>query len=292
MATYFTGRRELELITVPLDGGKTTMTCRVFEYWEDTDNTTTARCGDPGIIEVRKVVGISERDEAILRTQIESMIGVKGFAELKSGIEASIRKEVNFSIEECTKKISNFSSPECGRKTMFVYQLVREYEFSYAKRYLGWTKTWERKVRERTNVHDFLPDIDDIDERCNCDNPDPPAKYDGMLVLDMGHVSVRAPFRRTPTGIEVRVDTSLLKISASDSTEFLVDIPVAALPEVVRFLGEFESDVIQVQFHEYQAPRHESGHEHVISEGFQMLEVNSPSVEVIQDLIKIQHGES
>jgi len=288
MATYFTGRRELEPIVLPLDGGKTKMTCRIYEYWEDTDNTTTARCSDPGLIEVRKVVGISERDKTVIKTHIESTIGVKDFAKLKSGIEASIEKEINFSVEESTVKTSNFSSPDCGRKTMFVYQLVREYEFFYAKKFLGWTKTWERKIRERTNIHDFLPDIEDHDELCKCDNPEPPTNYNGVLVMDMGEVSMRAPFRRTPDGIEARVDNSLLKISNTDSSDFVVDIPVDALPEMVRFLGEFNSEIVRTEFHEYQSPQFVSGQSQVIGEGFSILELDSLSIEIVEDLTRYQ----
>ena len=225
MSTYFTGRRERDPVKLPFDGG--TMTCRIFEYWEDTDNTTTARCGDPGFIEVKRVVGISERDETVLKTHIESMIGVKGFAELKSKIEDSVSRAVNFSVEQSTTKTSNFSSPDCGRKTMFVYQLVRDYEFFYSKKFLRWTKTWERTIRERTNVHDFLPDIEELDEICKCDDPIPPANYDGMLVIDMDRISVRAPFRRTSDGIESRVDAELWLIKAADlNNGFSLDISV------------------------------------------------------------------
>lgn len=291
MATYFTERRERDQISVVLDGGKTTMTCRIFEHWEDTDNTTTARCGDPGVIEVRKVVGISERDEAVLKTQIQSMIGVKGFAELKSSIESSIKKEVNFSLEESTVKTSNFSSPDCGRKTMFVYQLIREYQFFFSKRFLGYTRTWERKVTERTNVHDFLPDIEEFDELCNCREPPHPTPFDGTLVIDMGSVSVRGPYRRIQNGIEVRVDNALLRIAISDSKDFLVDIPVAALPEMVRLLGEFETETVQAKFYEYQAPQLAPEQSRVIGEDFKMLELDAPSVEVVQDLTKFHEGD-
>lgn len=291
MAIYFTGRHELDQISVLLDGGKSTVTCRIFEHWEDTDNTTTARCGDPGLIEVRKVVGISERDEAVLRTQIQSMIGVKGFAELKSSIESSIKREVNFSLEESTMKTSNFSSPDCGRKTMFVYQLIREYEFYYSKRFLRWTKSWERKIRERTNVHDFLPDIDEFDDICKCDNRTPPAPYDGVLVIDMGTVSVRAPYRISSNCVEAQVDSTLLQIEIAESNDFSVNISVATLPEIVRLLGEFETETVNAKIYEYQAPQVAPERSHVIGGGYQALSDDNSSVEVIVDSNKFQKGE-
>ena len=196
MATYFYGRKEVASFTVPLDKGRASLNCRLYEQWEDTDNTTTARCGDPGVIELKKVVGFSERDLEAFNAVIEGSIGVEGIAQIKSKIESTIEKEISWNVEVSTSKKSTFSSPKCGRKTMFVYQLIRDYEFAFQRRRWGMTKSWERKIRERMNIHDFMPDIEEYDENCNCPNPPAPQKFNGMLVIDMGCVSIRAPYRK------------------------------------------------------------------------------------------------
>ena len=283
MATYFIGRNEVDSFTLRLDQGRSSITCKIFEHWEDTDNTTTARCGDPGVIEEQKVVGITERDEHTLKSSIEGTIGAKGIAEVKSKIEASIKHEVSFHKEESTSKTTTFSSSKCGRKTMFVYQLIREYEFYYSRRKWGFTKSWERKIRERTNVHDFMPDIDDFDENCNCKRPLKPENFDGMVVIDMGNISIRAPYRRVPEGVEVKLESSLLKVSISSSEDFLIKIPVAALPEMVVFLGDITGDSVEAAFYEYKQVlpdvniSFESVHQFEES-----LTLSDPSVEILQ----------
>lgn len=283
MAVYFTGRKEVNSFAIPLDNGRSSLSCKIYEHWQDTDNTTTARCGDPGVIEVKKVVGITERDEQALKSTIEGTIGVKGLAEVKSKIEASVKHEISFQTEESTSKTSTFSSPQCGRKTMFVYQLVREYEFSYSRRRWGWTKSWERKIREKTNTHDFMPDIEEYDESCNCKNPPTPENFDGMVVMDMGNVSIRAPYRKTPDGIEVKLDTSILKVAIKNSEDFLVSIPRAALPEMVVFLGDITDEIVEAAFFEYKQPAHElEVNVEVALQKARAAIVNRPSIEIQQ----------
>lgn len=285
MATYFTGRKEVGSFTMPLDDGKSSISCKIYEQWQDTDNTTTARCGDPGVIEVKKVVGITERDEQTLKSSIESTVGVKGFAEIKSQMEVSVGREIRLHVEESTSKTSTFTSPKCGRKTMFVYQLVRDYEFSYSRRKWGWTKSWERKIRERSNIHDFMPDIEDYDENCNCKNLPQPESFDGMVVMDMGNISVRAPYRKTTEGIEIRLDASLLKISISSSEDFLVKIPTAALPEMVVFLGDLSGDSVEAAFYEYYNPVAEVDKNfEVVREEVRAIMRSTPSIEILSTL--------
>lgn len=284
MAIYFPERREVGSFTIPLESGKASLTCSIFEHWQDTDNTTTARCGDPGTIEVKKVVGMTIRDEQTLKTSIEGTIGAEGLAQVKSNIESSLKHEISFQTEVTTSKVSNFSSPPCGRKTMFVYQLVREYEFSYFRRKWGFTKSWERKIRDKTNIHDFMPDIDEYDESCNCKHPPQSENFDGMVIMDMGSVSIRAPYRRIGDGIEVKLDTStLLKISIHNSEDFLVKIPIKALPDIVVFLGDLTEESVEAAFFEYKQPTHELGAkvENAIHDARASIE-NWPAVEILQ----------
>ena len=233
MATYFVGRKEAASFVISLhDGGF--LNCKIFEHWEDTDNTTTARCGDPGVIELKKVVGFSRRDIETLNSSIAGSIGASGIAQIKSKIESTIQKEISWTEETSTSKTSTFSSPKCGLKTMFVYQLVRDFEFEYQRRTMfNNIKSWERQIRERTNVHDFFPLIEEYNEACNCPSPPKPKNFDGLLVIDMGNVSMRAPYRKTTAGIEVEIDRKVYKISIKNREEFLVKIPAAALPEIV-----------------------------------------------------------
>lgn len=252
MATYFTGRKEVSSFTILLDGARASMTCKIYEHWEDTDNTTTARCGDSGVIEVKKIVGISKRDEQTLKSSIEGSIGVTGLAELKSKIEDSVKRDFNFHTEISTSKTSNFLSPQCGRKTIFVYQLIREYEFLYHQKKWGRMKTWERKIRERTNTHDYMPDIDEFDEVCKCKNPPRPENFDGVMVIDMGNISIRAPYRNTQKEIEVMLETSVLKIPTEGFFKFPLIIPTKILPGMVVFLGDINEDNVEAEYYEYQ----------------------------------------
>ncbi len=259
MATYFSGRRKVVSFPISVDAKNSSLTCSIYEQWEDTDYTTTSRCGDAVEFELKKLVGLSKRDIAALNAAVEGSIGAESIAQIKSKIETTIQKEVSWNVEVSTSKKLTFASPKCGRKTMFVYQLIRDYEFAFRGRRWGMTKSWDRKIRERTNIHDFMSDIEDYDVNCRCPEPQEPRKYDGMMAIDMGRVSLRAPYCKTRNGIEVYVDSTIFKIDAERAQTSLLfpvtipsrELPARELPEIALFLGDISEDQVEASFYEY-----------------------------------------
>lgn len=252
MATYFIGRRRVgSFILYPHSGA--VLSCNVFERWEDIDLSSTARCGVAGSIEVRKEVGLSERDHHTLKVNVEGSIGVEAIASLKSKVEETVGREVNWSLARATTQTFSFTAEKCGRHSETIYQMVREYELSYKRKRFFGSESWERTVRERTQCHDAVPDIEDWDEACKCPKPTR-RDYDGRLQLDMGDLSMRVPFRRTPEGIEINFGGKFGIIQQGSTQEFPDKIPVGFLPEVLRFLGDVRTEYVECIFSPYRDP--------------------------------------
>jgi len=251
MAVYFSGRRQIgSFVLYP--HRRAVLTCEIFERWEDIERGSTARCGAPGSVEVKKEVGLSQRDYETLKTSIEGSIGVQGIASLKSTVEETLGREATWSVSESTTKTFSFNSPDCGRRSETIYQLVREYQLSYRRERLFSTETWERLLRERTQCHDAVPEIEPYDDLCGCPRPARPS-YDGRLVVEMGDSSMRVQYRRTADGVELHFGNSVGSASLNPTQRVRASIPTVFIPESLKFLGAIEGeqvDAIISPYHE------------------------------------------
>jgi hypothetical protein len=255
MAIYFIGRKKVgSFILCPYKNGL--LKCDAFERWEDIDLSSTARCGVAGSIEVIKEVGLSERDYHTLTVSVGGSIGVEGIASLKSKVEETVGREVNWNVARTTKQTFSFTSDKCGSHNETVYQMIREYELSYRRRklfgYFG-LESWERTLRERTQCYDALPEIEDWDEACNCPEPNR-RDYDGRLRVDLGDLGMRVPFRRVPGGIEINFGRKLGIVRHALTGEFHGRVPADLLPDALRFLGDVAGDYMECTFSPYADP--------------------------------------
>lgn len=252
MAVYFSGRKQVGSFSVH-PHKRAVLSCQIFERWEDIECGSTARCGAPGSIEVKKEVGLSQRSYETINSSIAGSIGIEGLASLKSKITETIGREANWSVAETTTKTFAFQSPKCGRRTETIYQLVREYELSYRREKRFSTEAWERLIRELVQCHDAVPEIDPFDEACNC--PPPPRRsYDGRLLVDMGEISMRVSFRRTAEGILINFGRETCRFEDRGDEEFHGTVPTSSLPESLLFLGNIQVDRIEAMFALYEEP--------------------------------------
>lgn len=127
-------------------------------------------------------------------------------------------------------------------------------------------KKWTRTLRESTNTHDGLPDIEEYDERCNCPEA-PPSEYDGRLCFDFGLMSFRVPYHLTRQGFDVQLFERVVSFAFHEdyasgirSLEAGVNIvlPVAAIPEALKFLGDLGAEErVEPRVFKYTEPDHE-----------------------------------
>jgi hypothetical protein len=252
MGIYFIGRRKVgSFILRPHE--RAVLKCDAFERWEDIDLSSTARCGVAGSIAVTKEVGLSVRDHHTLTVTVEGSIGAEGIASLKSKVEETVGREVNWSVAQNTTQTFSFTADKCGRHSETVYQMVREYELAYRRKKLFGSESWERTLRERTQCYDAVPDIEDWDELCNCPKPNR-RDYDGRLQLDLGDLSMRVPFRRTPEGIEINFGGKAGIVQQTAAEGFYGRVPVDLLPAALRFLGDVAGEYVECAFSPYEDP--------------------------------------
>ena len=258
MAKYFDGRREIGEFEQEVENGRGKVHCRIFEEWVDADSSTTARCGADGSCTVERMIGLSEKATSTLKGVIEASIGIKDVAGIKSQIEESIGREVNWSETKRTSKTFPIKAPSCGRSTLTIYELVRIYELSYSKKNWNilsskkWIPGWKRTLREITDNHDGIPEFMPFDEQCNCKeqrNLPPP---DGRVIFDFGLISIRVPYRLTDIGFDVQIMDKIVSLSFTDRQTmvrgldhgFDVTLPVSYIPEPLLFLGDVTSESI------------------------------------------------
>ena len=200
MAQYFEGRKSIAIHCQSVEDGRGRLDWEVFEEWIDIDEGTTARCGMPGSCSVEKSEGISEKATETLKSVLGGTFGVKDVWSVKAELEGAIGREINWNVADKTTKTFQFEAPKCGRYSLTVYRLQRLYVISYfRKRLFSWGgEKWDFKAKhsfvEKTNTHDLMPDIDEIDPVCRCPKPAEPDQIDGYLSFDFGSISFRAPY--------------------------------------------------------------------------------------------------
>jgi hypothetical protein len=255
MAQYFEGRKLIATHGQRVEDGRGRLDWEVFEEWIDIDEGTTARCGMPGSCSVEKSEGISEKATETLKSVLGGSFGVKDVWSVKAELEGVIGREINWNVTDKTTKTFQFEAPKCGRYSLTVYRLQRLYMISYfRKRLFSWGgEKWDFKARhsfvEKTNTHDLMPDIDEIDPLCRCPEPDEPEQIDGYLSFDFGAVSLRAPYLVTPRGFEAKLGNKSIAVDLPQSTSvsdrlergFVTRVPTSMIPEPLLYLGGFET---------------------------------------------------
>jgi len=255
MAVYFRGRRKIGEFLLSPDRGNATLECKIFERWEDIDCSTTARCGAEGECQVSKTEGVSKKTVRTIEDVVESSIGIKDFAELKIQIKDILGKEVNWSHSTTTTKTFPYKAPQCGRCTLVIYQLVREFELAYKrKRLFGADEKWDRLIREDTNCHDALPDVQEFDEICKCQKQNN-RKYDGRLCFDLGDGSFRVPYSLTGDGFDVQIVDKVISFMFDNYSAgmrgfdqgFSISLPVDVVPAPLIFLSDIQDEMVEAR---------------------------------------------
>ena len=254
MALYFSGRKLLKTFSTYAPDERNRIDWRVYEEWRDIDEGTTSRCGIEGTCTVEVAKGISEKSMSIRKEVAGVTLGLKDVWALKYDVEQSIGREINWEVTEKSTKSFRIQPPKCGRSALTVYQLFRVYEFTFLrKKWLTfsedkWVRLPTRRIEERTNNHDAMPDTIESDPACKCPQPQPEPTFDGFMHLSFGTIGMRVPYRETQAGFELQIDRHVIHFGSDDlptlmrSLEDGIDIAVdaALVPEPLRFLGQVE----------------------------------------------------
>jgi len=251
MAAYFAGRKLVKTFTQMSASGRERLDWRVFEEWRDVNEGITARCGNPGSCTVEHTSGLSEKALSTLKDVAGGSFGVKDVWALKLEVEHVIGHEVNWETTRKSSKTFSIQAPKCGRSALTIYQLFRVFEITeFRKKFFTfsdekWMKRPPRTVDEPTNTYDGVPDTIPYDPACGCPEPPTEPRFDGMVCLDFGRISMRVPYGVTQTGLEIQIDTRIVNVTTSDFPALLrgldngleLEVSAAFIPEPLLFVG-------------------------------------------------------
>lgn len=258
MAVYFAGRKLVKTFTQTSASGRERLDWRVFEEWRDVNEGITARCGNPGSCTVELTSGLSEKALSTLKDVAGGSFGVKDVWALKLEVEHVIGHEVNWETTRKSTKTFSIQAPKCGRSALTIYQLFRVFEITeFRKKFFTfsdekWMKRPPRTFDEPTNNYDGVPDTVPYDPACGCPEPSTEPRFDGMVCMDFGGISMRVPYRVTQTGLEIQIDRQIVNVTTSDFPALLrgldngleLEVSAAFIPEPLLFAGAITEQVL------------------------------------------------
>ncbi len=198
---------------------------------------------------------------------IETSLGAVGLAQLKAGIEASLGHEINWNESDTKGYASECQAPKCGRSELAIYELIRDHDVVVYERgfHLFRSNVWDLKssctVPEATGRYAAV-ECESVkwDERCHCPVKEPELAYDGRLSINLGKLSLLAPYAITKDELKIRIMSlvitfPLLKpatVSTALQQGIKLPIDAAFLHPALLFFAELEGDAIDADTRIYQ----------------------------------------
>ncbi len=219
MSNYFTETIEIGSVNIALD--KLRITGSVTERWDQILSRSIS-CGDKYKRTVERTVGVSETQREDLETFIKGNVGIKGIAQIESEIQSSIGKTVTLSYNSTEREEREFEAPKCGRRTLIIYQQIREYNLQITKE-VSWpfqkNSTHVVLIERLDSFYDkSIVEENDPDCKCSKKSDDP---VDGLLALLLnGNYRINTPYSLSDGKITLKnLD---LVISAEDAGRMLI----------------------------------------------------------------------
>ncbi|MDN3655391.1 hypothetical protein QWZ08_07135 [Ferruginibacter paludis] len=247
MINFFTNTHEAGSFNFELEK-KVRISGKIFERWVQLLSRSIA-CGEDKKRIIEKKVGITKTEREDLESLLKGSVGVKGIASIESQIKAKTGIEVKFEYATTETEETTFKAPECGRKTLVVYQLVREYDITITdKRLFSFSKGQTRiLLTEYTdNIHDKSLTTE-IDPDCGCKDKSEDVD-DGILSLLVNN------YYQLVTPYKIKLEKVTLKnlgveVTLEDLGKMLVknyQIQSSTLPDYIVFLGGIKSEQVGI----------------------------------------------
>lgn len=267
MAEYYPERRLIrQLFEIPIVTDKVKVMCAIYERW-DFRRAFDCECGNKVTLKLIKTEGLSAAASAALQGSIESSLGVAGFASLKTTLQATVGITVNWSQVQSEEFTYECDPPKCGKRDISIYQLIREYDLAVYKRGgLFKAGVWDRNggasIPELTGYYTEVTDCIEWSKSCKCPPQETRADYDGRVSVDLGNISILAPYRLTIKGIDIRIARNVISFpffayhEAVGSLESGLKMNFRRnwLPSETIFLGRLEGDTFEAVVRIYRDP--------------------------------------
>jgi hypothetical protein len=189
-------------------------------------------------------VGLTKTQREDFESLLKGSMGIQGIASIESGIKAKTGMEVTFECVINEKEEHEFTAPQCGRRTLTVYQLIREYDLSITEKNF-FTKDMNKiHLTEYTdNYHDESLTIFN-DQNCGCrDQPSDPDDGILRLLLDSKYELVSA-YQQLENKISVK--NLNIDLSMEDLGKMVVGnlkIKSSDIPQYIKYLADIKEEV-------------------------------------------------
>jgi hypothetical protein len=247
MINFFTNTHEIDTFDFELER-KVRVTGKLTERWIQLLSRSIA-CGEDKKRIIEKKIGISKTEREDLESVLKGSVGVKGIASIESQIKAKTGIEVKLEYATTETEETTFKAPECGRKTLIVYQLVREYDITITdKRILSFSRGQTRiMLTEYTdNFHDKSL-INNNDPDCGCkdktEDPD-----DGIFSLLINkYYQLVTPYKISQQKLTLK--NLEIEVSVEDLGNIVLDkfqINSALLPSYIQFFAGIKTEQVYI----------------------------------------------
>lgn len=251
---YSPEERLVRSFVLPLHNRKASLTCSIFEEWEE-QLSHTAKCAELYTHTITDRSGVTSLERADLETTITGSLGLKGIAEFKGEVKSKIGLELRLDESREEKREFRFSAPECGRLTILLYQLKRKYRLLYEdSRFFHkdrWTKTfteWTNKIYNASKRSYNDPD-------CGC-NPKPSVGFDGLAHLITNKFIMLLGYKYDGTNVSFpELDKSIQAKSVNEVMFRNFIISSEQVPSYMLFLTQERSTHINGTFVPYDEER-------------------------------------
>jgi len=258
MARYFEGRKHIRSFTQRTRNSRLKFQWDIYEEWRDINEGTTARCDQAGEIVLSSTKGIDQKAINTLKTLASASIGNENIFGLKAEIEKTQSIELGWHAESTVENRFSIKSPKCGIAELTIYQLFHIYTVTTLRRHwfpinnTQWRVMGSKTFIEGKHFHDGLHDYVKYDPSCKCPQTDTDRDWDGIIGVDMGPASLRAPFMVNDDKLHIQIFPHDIQIEILDLVAFDQNIekgmeirfPAAVLPEPLLFLHSIPNNVV------------------------------------------------
>lgn len=238
-------RDTLELYKIDLEvKGKVKVQGKVTERWLQIFSRSIT-CGDKVTRTIEKKVGITKTQREDLESLVKGSVGIEGIASIESELKAKIGYEISLETVVNEKEEKEFEAPKCGRRTLIVYQLIREYDLTITeKRFFSFSQGVSKiHLTEYTDNYYDESLTTFNDSNCGCKNQ-PDDSDDGLFsILLNSKYNMLSAYKELKEKILVK--NLNLELSEQDLGKLLLgklQVNSSVIPDYIRFLADVKED--------------------------------------------------
>ena len=229
------------------------LNCEVYERW-NAIHVSSLSCGRKEKITITRTIGITVEELKHFESSIGGSIGISRLIDIKAELKEQSGVSLKVENNQTTSFETEFSADECGKKNIEIFQLVREYRFTYNR----FQRYGERPPATiRSKVTEYLNSFTDITEQlknvpeCPCR----PAEAKQVVHFEGGiGTNLNIHYSSTLTNAAFMIWGQAFEVPGpaitiqGDVTPYFAELNIKKLPGYILFLCDLidEEEVFKI----------------------------------------------